>query len=64
MSDKDYMKKVADMLKRDCEMRFYVDEDGDLDCNCPFCHVTDGGWMCCQITGQDDYTPIDWRITK
>lgn len=47
----EYIEKVASMLKGDCEFRFCVDEDGDLDCNCPFCCATDGGWMCCQITG-------------
>ena len=61
--DRDYMKEAADMLRSGCRMRFNVDEDGDLFCDCRFCIRNESAeWYYCSLTDSDEDYPKDWRI--
>ena len=59
--DIDYMKEVADMLRRGCRIRAATDDDGELTCDCPFLDKYVYGNVC-RITDACEYLPKDWRI--
>ena len=59
--DIDFMKEVADMLRRGCKVRAATNDTGEFDCDCPFCDNYAYGNVC-RITDDYEYLPKDWEI--